>query len=114
MPIGPDENALSAVAQPTGGGGRHGRWRAAVRQLLSALLTLLVIWMVTFAAVNVGQSGRSVARQALGYRATPYQVTVYVQAHHLDEPIVTRYVRWLGDFVQGNWGYSVFTRRPVM
>lgn len=32
----------------------------------------------------------------------------------LDEPVVVQYVRWLGRLVQGDFGESIFLRRPVL
>lgn len=31
----------------------------------------------------------------------------------LDRPLAVQYTRWLGDFVRGNWGQSLATRRSV-
>src|SRR5688572_30640399 len=31
----------------------------------------------------------------------------------LDQPIYIRYVKWLGSFLTGNWGYSMAQSRPV-
>jgi peptide/nickel transport system permease protein len=33
--------------------------------------------------------------------------------YHLDEPRPAQYALWLGDFVQGDWGQSFRTQRPV-
>ena len=42
----------------------------------------------------------------LGGDITKEQYDIAYQAMHLDQPIYIRYVRWLGDFVRGNWGKS--------
>lgn len=31
----------------------------------------------------------------------------------LDKPLIVQYVRWLARLVQGDWGQSIFTHRPV-
>lgn len=102
----PGTPGLTSLAGPSS--------RAVARQVGWALLTLLVISIVTFGAVNVGRSPTDVARQALGPHATANQLAVYVQAHRLADPVAVRYGRWLGNFVQGDWGYSVFTQRAVL
>lgn len=90
------------------------RTRAFARQLAWALVTLFVISIVTYAAVNASHSAAAVARQALGPRAADSQIAAYVHRHDLTAPLVVRYGRWLADFVRGDWGISAFTQRPVI
>jgi peptide/nickel transport system permease protein len=82
------------------------------RQLGVALLTLLVISIVTFAATNY-KSPEEVARQALGREAAEVQLDAYLKEHGLDKPIYVRYGTWLGDFVRGDFGTSPVTGRSV-
>ncbi len=88
------------------------RLRAIAKQVASALLTLLVISIVTFAATNV-KSPEDVARNALGRETTDEQLQAYLEERGLDRPIHVRYVDWLGDFVRGDWGVSAVTNRSV-
>src|SRR5919109_1744975 len=85
---------------------------AVLRQLGIALLTLLVISIVTFAATNY-KSPEDVARQALGREAAKVQLDAYLKEHGLDKPIYVRYGDWPADFVRGDFGTSVVTDRPV-
>lgn len=80
-------------------------------RLALAALTLFAISLVTFFATNVIPSNP--ARTALGKAATDEQVAAYAEEQGLNEPIVARYVHWVGDLVQGDWGTSIFSRRPV-
>lgn len=89
------------------------RKQALVRHLGWALATLFVISVVTFGAVNVGRSPEDVAKQALGPFVTQEQIDVYISENRLDDPIVGRYGRWLGDFVRGDFGFSPVTQREV-
>ena len=91
---------------------RYPRLRTIAKQVGSALLTLLVISIVTFAATNV-KSPEDVARNALGRETTEEQLQAYLKEHGLDRPVHERYVAWLGDFVRGDWGISAVTNRPV-
>ena len=105
LPPGP---ALSPVPPRT-----HLAWvEVVLRQLGVALLTLLVISIVTFAATNY-KSPEDIARQALGREAAKVQLDAYLKEHGLDRPIYERYASWLGDFVRGDFGTSVVTERPV-
>ena len=119
---GPRE-AGPASSPPTGAAGaggvpvargprRYARLTTIAKQLASAVLTLLVISIVTFAATNV-RAPEEVARNALGRETTEAQLRAYVKKHGLDKPVHVRYVSWLGDFVRGDWGTSAVTTRPV-
>src|SRR5919202_6046705 len=91
---------------------RYPRVETVARQLGTALITLLVISIVTFAATNI-KSPTDVARNALGRETSEAQLQAYVREHGLDKPIYARYGNWLKDFVQGNWGVSAVTGRDV-
>jgi len=94
-------------------GGRRRPWaRAALVQLGWALLTLWVISVIVFAGTNI-RPPQDVARQALGHTVTPAQLQAFVHANGLDRPAPVRYASWLGDYVRGDWGTSVITKRPV-
>ncbi|MDQ3858400.1 MAG: ABC transporter permease, partial [Actinomycetota bacterium] len=88
------------------------RLRTIAKQVASALLTLLVISIVTFAATNV-KSPEDVARNALGRETTEEQLQAYLHERGLDRPIYERYASWLADFVRGDWGVSAVTNRSV-
>ncbi len=100
------------VAPQRRGQRRYTRLRAIAKQVASALLTLLVISIVTFAATNV-KSPEDVARNALGRETTDEQLQAYLEERGLDRPIHVRYVDWLGGFVRGDWGVSAVTNRAV-
>jgi peptide/nickel transport system permease protein len=108
---GPADGPPTGVGRPRGPR-RFVRLRAISMQLASALLTLLVISIVTFAATNV-KSPEDVARNALGRESTEEQLQAYLQERNLDDPIHVRYARWLGDFARGDWGVSAVTNRSV-
>ncbi len=101
------------MTEPGGGAvPRHTRLTTVARTLGVAVVTLWVISLVTFAAVNV-RPPIDVARNVLGREATPAALEAYVESRGLDRPAYQRYASWLGDFVQGDWGESPVTNRPV-
>ena len=53
------------------------------------------------------------ARLLVGPAATEAQVEAQRSALGLDRPLPVQYVSWLGRFVQGDWGTSIATGRPV-
>lgn len=49
----------------------------------------------------------------VGPAATPAQLAAQRQAMGLDRPLPVQYAAWVGRFVQGDWGTSIATGRPV-
>ena len=68
--------------------------------------------IVVFALV----SARGDPLKELRHRPGVSQQTLQNLEHeyHLDESRPAQYVGWLGDFVQGDWGDSFRTQRPVV
>lgn len=87
---------------------RRLRW---TRRAAAGLLTLVLISIVTFLATSVVPNDP--ARIALGRGATAAQLDAYREQQGLNQPVTTRYVQWVGDFVRGDWGTSIRNRRPV-
>lgn len=93
----------SRRSTPRGRARRGGRLLAT--RLAVAAGTLLLISVITFAATNAVPSDP--ARVALGKTASPEQLAEYREQEGLDQPVVGRYVDWLGRYVTGDWGHSV-------
>ncbi len=53
------------------------------------------------------------ARMALGPRAPEKVVQRFREELHLDDPIYVQYYHWLKGAIQGDFGYSIFTKRSV-
>ena len=53
------------------------------------------------------------ARLALGPRAPEWAVQRVRESMYLDKPLYAQYAYWLRDFVRGDFGESLFTRREV-
>ena len=51
--------------------------------------------------------------QLLGPTATAEQIEDQRKALGFDRPLAIQYVTWVGRFVQGDWGTSVVSGRPV-
>jgi peptide/nickel transport system permease protein len=82
-----------------------------VRRLLTAVVVVLLATIVVFALV----SARGDPLRDLRHRPGVSQETIQNLEHqyHLDESRPQQYLGWLGDFVQGDWGDSFRTQRPV-
>lgn len=54
------------------------------------------------------------ALQALGSNATQEDIDEFNEINGLNDPFLIRYVRFLAKAVQGDFGYSYMSKRPVM
>ena len=75
-----------------------------IRRIAAGLATLLVATMLIFAAVQVLPG--NVASVVLGRNATPARVAALRADLHLNDPLPTRYVTFLGNLVAGHLGDS--------
>jgi peptide/nickel transport system permease protein len=50
----------------------------------------------------------------LGDAYTEENATALRQAYGLDKPLVVQYLIWLGKLVQGDWGTSILSGRPIL
>lgn len=74
-------------------------------------LTMLVVSVILFVALEF-QPG-SVATKVLGPYSTEEQRTLWLEQNGYFDPMAVRYVRWLGNFVTGDFGESVRFKVPV-
>ncbi len=82
------------------------------RRLLHALVVLLGLSMLIFVLVRVVPGDP--VRAALGARAPEDVVARVRQEMLLDRPLYVQYAAWLRNTLRGNFGNSLYTRRPVV
>jgi peptide/nickel transport system permease protein len=75
-----------------------------IRRILQALLILFLVTVFTLALVHLFPGGP--IRSLLGPRATPEQVAYYNQLYGFDQPFYVQYLKWVGQLLHGNLGYS--------
>ena len=82
------------------------------RRLLGLIPLLLLISFLVFALVLAvpGDPARTIAG---GLDASEERVEEVEEELGLDDPLLTRYVRWLGDVLSGDLGTSLFNGRTV-
>jgi peptide/nickel transport system permease protein len=84
----------------------------ALRRLLIAIPTLLVISLVVFSVLALAP-GDPLSNLA-GSTDIPFEVRENIRRQFgLDQPIYVRYFKWLAAYVQGDWGYSFGSRIPA-
>ncbi|MEU9448894.1 ABC transporter permease [Streptomyces sp. NPDC048277] len=85
--------------------------RAVVRALLGAAATALAASFLIYAALALTPGDP--VDQVVGQRATKEQRAAARAQLGLDEPLPVRYVHWVADAVQGNFGRSITYRQDV-
>ncbi len=83
-----------------------------IRRLLAAVPTLLAVLTLVFVIVRIVPGDPAVA--ILGDRATPEAVVAMQHRLGLDRPIWAQYVTFMGHSLQGDFGTSMVTNRPIL
>ncbi|MGO2005013.1 ABC transporter permease [Arthrobacter rhombi] len=81
------------------------------RRLLVSVLILLVVSIMVFVATLLLPGDP--AQAVLGQQATPERLAALREQMNLNDPVLLRYLSWLGGLFTGNFGYSAATAGPV-
>src|SRR5215208_4013271 len=81
------------------------------RRLALGVLTLWLISLVVFAAVLALPGDAATA--ILGKEATPDRVAALRDQLHLDDSVITQYLKWVGGVLTGSFGESAATQQAV-
>ncbi|HEY2690255.1 MAG TPA: ABC transporter permease [Streptosporangiaceae bacterium] len=82
-----------------------------IRRILQSLLVLFLVSVFTLALVHLFPGGP--IRSLLGPRATPEQVAHYNQLYGFDQPFYVQYIKWVGQILHGNLGFSTKLNQSV-
>jgi peptide/nickel transport system permease protein len=82
-----------------------------IRRTLQALLVLFLVTVFTLALVHLFPGGP--IRSLLGPRATAQQVAHYNQLYGFDKPFYVQYLKYLGQLLHGNLGFSTKLNQSV-
>jgi peptide/nickel transport system permease protein len=82
------------------------------RRLLQVVPTVLMITLVVFVMMRSIPGDPVVA--LLGDAYTEEDAVRVRQAYGLDQPVLAQYAIWLGKLVQGDWGTSILSGKPVL
>lgn len=86
-------------------------YKLILRRTGLSLITLLLVSGIVFAIANLLPG--DAAQEMLGQSATPEAVAALRDAWGLNDPPLTRYVKWLGGMLSGDAGLSLANNRPV-
>jgi peptide/nickel transport system permease protein len=81
------------------------------RRLLAIVPVMLVVSFLVFALALFLPGDAAVT--LAGENASQERIAEVRRDLELNKPLVERYVSWLGDAAQGDFGRSLFTKRPV-
>lgn len=82
-----------------------------VRRILIGIPVLFGVTVINFFIINLAPG--SPADLYLTPTSTPADVARMEHELGLDQPIVVRYVKWLGQLLHGDLGFSLSSRQPV-
>ena len=92
--------------------------RYLTRRLIYGVLTAVLVSLLVFALMRIapGDVAQSIAAQQAGGEegtVSEEELERIREAIGLNRPLYVQYVSWMGGFVLGDWGDSLFTKRPV-
>jgi peptide/nickel transport system permease protein len=82
-----------------------------IRRILQAILVMFLVSVFTLALVHLFPGGP--IRSLLGPRATTQQVAHYNQLYGFDKPFYIQYLKWVGQILHGNLGFSAKLNQSV-
>jgi len=75
-----------------------------IRRIAQSVVVLFFVTVITLALVHLFPGGP--IRALLGPRATVAQVTYYNHLYGFDRPFHIQYIKWVGQLLHGNLGFS--------
>jgi peptide/nickel transport system permease protein len=82
-----------------------------LRRLAQALIVVFIVSIIVFLLLHLLPGGE--ARAMLGPKATPDQISAFNRENGLDQPIFVQYFRSVGQWVTGNFGFSISLNQSV-
>ena len=86
--------------------------RYVLRRIVLLIPVLVGLSMLVFAIARLLPGDP--ARLAAGPNATPAEIAEVVQTFGLDKPLPVQYWNYATGLLRGDWGRSIYTRRPVL
>jgi peptide/nickel transport system permease protein len=82
-----------------------------IRRIVQALIVLFFVTVFTLFLVHLFPGGP--IRALLGPRATVQQVSYYNRLYGFDQPFYRQYLKWVGQLLHGNLGFSLKLNQSV-
>jgi peptide/nickel transport system permease protein len=88
-------------------------WTYIARRLIQATFTLFIITILCFILTRYGTAD-PLAQYATNPRMSEADKEALRERLGLNDPVPVQYARWLGLALQGDLGYSFFSKQPVL
>jgi peptide/nickel transport system permease protein len=82
-----------------------------IRRTGQAIFVLFLVTVATLALVHLFPGGP--VRALLGVRATPQQIAYYNNLYGFNQPFYVQYLKWVGQLLHGNLGFSDHLNQSV-
>jgi peptide/nickel transport system permease protein len=82
-----------------------------IRRTGQAIFVLFLVTLATLALVHLFPGGP--VRALLGVRATPQQIAYYNNLYGFNQPFYVQYLKWVGQLLHGNLGFSNHLNQSV-
>jgi peptide/nickel transport system permease protein len=83
-----------------------------IRRTGQAIFVLFLVTLATLALVHLFPGGP--VRALLGVRATSQQIAYYNQLYGFNQPFYVQYLKWVGQLLHGNLGFSNHLNQSVV
>jgi peptide/nickel transport system permease protein len=87
--------------------------RFLVNRLIQMVFVVLGVTLIAFILQNLIATGPALARAIIGPKATGAQMRTFIDQYGLNHPVIVQYLHYIGQLVQGNFGYSYKLNEPV-
>ncbi|MCI5212528.1 MAG: ABC transporter permease, partial [Candidatus Electrothrix sp. ATG2] len=88
-----------------------------MRRLLGLTSTLIVISVLVFVLIQLPPGDAITSQLELlhqqGREVSQAQIDAMRRMFYLDQPLYRQYLYWIGNFIQGDMGYSITFNKPV-
>ena len=85
-----------------------------LRRLLLMLVVLFGVSLMVFTIMMLLPPGMRVAVYVHTEKISPDQLEALIDRHGLEDPAPVQYFRWMGNVLQGDFGYSVTASAPTI
>lgn len=85
-----------------------------IRRLLLMVLVLFGVSLIVFSIMMIIPPGQRVAIYVKSEKVTPAQMESLIEKYGMNDPAPIQYARWIGNIVQGDFGYSETAKGPVI
>jgi peptide/nickel transport system permease protein len=84
-----------------------------LRRILLMLVVLFGVSLLVFSIMMLMPPGMRVAVYVHNEKITPDEMEALIDKYGLEDPAPVQYFRWMGNVLQGDFGYSVTASGPV-